>query len=117
MSARIVRLAAVAATMAIVSGCARTSGVMDGGNGMYLISAHASAIRGGATEADAIAYKTAQKFCAQKGPGLHAIVMTADERDVYQSSVGGSWNRAGGSVAGGTFASGNANFRFRCDAS
>lgn len=114
MSAKIVCLVAAMGMAAVVSGCARTSGVMDAGNGIYLISAHASAIRGGATKADAIAYKTAQKFCAQKGLGQHAIVMTADERDVYQSSVGGSWNRSGGSVAGGTFAAGNANFRFRC---
>ena len=114
VSVRIIRFATIAVAIVGIYGCARTSGVMDAGNGTYLISAHASAIRGGATGADAIAYKTAQKFCAQKGTGLHAIIVTADERDVYQSSVGGSWNQSRGSVAGGTFAAGNANFRFRC---
>ena len=85
---------------------------MDAGNGTYLISAHVSAIRGGATGANSIAYQDAQEFCAKKG--LHAIVIDQNERDVYQSSVGGSWNRSGGSFGGGTFAAGNVDFRFRC---
>jgi hypothetical protein len=91
-----------------------TSDVMDAGNGTYLISAHASAVRGGATGANSIAYEDAQKFCANKAYGLHAIVITANERDVYQSSIGGSWNQTGGSIGGGTFAAGNVNLRFRC---
>lgn len=90
---------------------------MDAGNGSYLISAHASPIRGGATGADAVAYQTAQDFCAQKG-GMHAIVSDASERDVYQGASGGSfafnqWNGSGG-FASGVFASGNANMRFKC---
>jgi hypothetical protein len=91
-------------------GCAITSGVMDAGDGTYLISAHAAPVRGGATGANSIAYQDAQKFCAQKGVGLHAIVIDASERDVYQGSVGGS----GGSFSGGVFAAGNSNLRFRC---
>jgi hypothetical protein len=54
---------------------------MNAGDRIYLISAHASAIRGGATGANTIAYDDAQKFCAQKGDGLHAIVVTAQERE------------------------------------
>jgi hypothetical protein len=91
-----------------------SSDVMDAGNGTYMISSHASAIRGGATGANSIAYQDAQKFCAQQGPGLHAIVIDAAERDVYQSSYGGSFNQSGGSFGGGKFASGNVNLRFRC---
>jgi hypothetical protein len=91
-----------------------TSSVMDAGNGIYIISGHASAIRGGATGANSIAYEDAQKFCAEKGGGLHAIVVDAAERDVYQTSFGGSVNQTGGAFGGGSFASGNVNLRFRC---
>lgn len=98
----------------IVSGCAMTSDVMDTGNGTYMISAHAAPVRGGAAGANEVAYKDANKFCAQKGPGMHAIVLTADSRDVYQGSMGGSWNRSGGSFGGGVFAAGNADLHFRC---
>jgi hypothetical protein len=66
---------AVAIGTIVVFGCAMTSDVMDAGNGTYLISAHASVVRGGATGANSIAYEDAQKFCAQKGAGLHAIVI------------------------------------------
>ena len=90
------------------------SDVMDSGNGTYMISAHASAIRGGATGANSIAYEDAQKFCAQKGNGLHAIVFDSKERDVYQSSFGGSFNQNGGGFGGGTVAAGNVNLRFKC---
>jgi hypothetical protein len=102
----------VAAVLVLLSGCAMSSGVMDAGNGTYLISAHASAIRGGATGANSVAYQDAQEFCAKKG--LHAVVIDQKERDVYQSSVGGSWNQSGGSFGGGSFAAGNVDFRFRC---
>jgi len=95
-----------------LSGCAMTSDVMDGVDGTYLISAHASAIRGGATGANSLAYEDAQKFCAQKDPGFHSVVVNANERDVYQSSFGGSYNRYGGS----TLAAGNVNLRFKCGA-
>jgi hypothetical protein len=97
-----------------LAGCATTSDIMDAGNGTYLISAHAAPIRGGATGANSIAYETANDFCAKKAANLHAIVLDASERDVYQSSYGGSFNQNGGGFGGGTFAAGNANLRFRC---
>ena len=96
---------AIAVAVAL-TGCAMTSGVMDAGNGTYLISAHAAPIRGGATGANSVAYEDAQKFCAQKASGLHAIVVDANERDVYQGAFSGS--------GGGVFAAGNVNLRFRC---
>lgn len=104
----------LAATLAAISlsSCAMSSGVMDAGNGTYLISAHASAIRGGATGANSVAYQDAQKFCAHQG--RRAVVINANERDVYQGSMAGNWNAYGGSVGGGIFASGNVNLRFRC---
>ena len=95
-----------------LAGCATSSGVMDAGNGVYMISAHASAIRGGATGANSVAYQDAQVFCARGRK--HAVVVGANERDVYQGSMGGSWNANGGSIGGGVFASGNVNMRFRC---
>jgi hypothetical protein len=59
-------------------------------------------------------YADAQKFCAQKGDGLHPIVVTTQERDIYQSSFGGGFNQYGGGVGGPTMAAGAVNFRFRC---
>ena len=91
-----------------------TSPVMDTDNGTYMISAHASPIRGGATGANSVALDDAQKFCSQKG--MHAIVIDAADRDVYQSSFGGSFNRYAGGFGGGTFAAGKTNLRFKCGA-
>ena len=85
---------------------------MEAEGGTYLISARAAPVRGGTAGANAVAYDEAQKFCGTKG--MHAIVLTAEERDVYQSSAGASWNSSGGFAGGGTFAAGNANLRFRC---
>jgi hypothetical protein len=59
-------------------------------------------------------YTDAQKFCAQKGDGLHPIVVTTQERDIYQSSVGGGFNQYGGGFGRSTMAAGAVNFRFRC---
>lgn len=104
----------VALALCLLTGCAVTSGVMEAENGTYIISARAAPIRGGTAGANAVAYEDAQKFCGSKG--MRAIVMTAQERDVYQSAVGASWNRSGGSAWGGTFAAGNADLHFRCSA-
>jgi hypothetical protein len=87
---------------------------MDAGDGTYLISAHASWARGGATGANTVAYEDAQKYCGQKAPGSHAIVVSTQERDVYQSGFGGSAGPSGASFGGGTAAAGNTNLRFRC---
>jgi hypothetical protein len=86
------------------------SDVMDTGNGTYMISAHAAPIRGGAAGANQVAYKDANAYCARRGGG-HAVVLTADARDVYQGSFAGS----GGSFGGGVFAAGNTDLHFRCD--
>jgi transcription elongation factor len=107
-------VAAIAAMGALLLGCAMTSDVMDTGNGTYMISAHASPIRGGATGANDIAYQDANKYCAQNQAGTHAIVIGQNERDVYQGSVGGSYNSHGGSFGGGVFAAGNADLHFKC---
>jgi hypothetical protein len=63
--------------------------------GTYLISARAAPARGGTAGANAIAYNEAQKFCVAKGQ--RAIVLTANERDVYQSA----WSVSGGSGGAG----------------
>jgi hypothetical protein len=99
--------------LVLLSGCAMTSGVMEAEGGTYLISARAAPLRGGTAGANAVAYNDAQKFCA--GTGKRAIVMTAQERDVYQSSMGASWGSTGGFAGGGTFAAGNADLRFKCE--
>ncbi len=100
-------VAAIGAAFTL-SACAMTSDVMDTGNGTYMISAHAAPIRGGAAGANQVAYKDANAYCAQRGG--HAVVLTADARDVYQGSFGGS----GGSFGGGVFAAGNTDLHFRC---
>ena len=104
----------IAASALMLSACAMTSDVMDMGGGVYTISGRASPIRGGATGATEVAYSDANKFCAQKHPGTRAVLIDQKDRDIYQSSVGGSWNNSGGSFGGGTFAAGSANLRFRC---
>lgn len=96
-----------------LSSCATTSGVMEAEGGTYIISARAAPIRGGTAGANAVAYEEAQKFCAAKG--ARAVVISAQERDVYQSATGASWNSYGGGAGGGTFAAGNANLHFRCE--
>lgn len=95
-----------------INACATSSGVMEAADGTYIISARAAPARGGTAGASAYAYEQAQEFCKKKE--TRAVVVDNQERDVYQSSVGGSWNRSGGSVGGGTFAAGNANLRFVC---
>lgn len=102
----------LATAIILLAGCAKTSGLMEAEDGTYLISAHAAPIRGGATGANEVAYDEARKFC--EAAGKRAIIVTARERDVYQSSVGAGWNSSGGFAGGGTFAAGNANLRFRC---
>jgi hypothetical protein len=85
---------------------------MDMGHGVYMISAHASVIRGGATGATSIAYDAAQKFCRKSGE--HAQIITDRERDVYQSGASASWNAAGGNYSSASAAAGNTNLYFRC---
>jgi hypothetical protein len=102
----------LATAIILLAGCAKTSGVMEAEDGTYIISAHASPIRGGATGANEVAYDEAQKFC--EAGGKRAIIVTAQERDVYQSSFGAGWNSSGGFASGGTRTAGNANLRFRC---
>ena len=96
------------------SGCAMASDPMDSGDGVYMISAHASAIRGGATGANELEYSKAKQFCVAKGSGLHPVLVNDTERDVYQSSFGGSWNTDGGSGGGGSSAAGNVYVYFKC---
>lgn len=93
----------------LLTGCATTSGVMEGEGGTYLISARAAPARGGTAGANQVAYEEAQKFCA--GKGGRAIVINASERDVAQGGFVGS----GGSFGGGIGAAGNAALRFRCE--
>lgn len=80
-----------------------TSSVIDTGNGTYMITAGASPIRGGATGATNLAYADANKFCAGKGGGLHAVVLDNAAKDVYQ-----------GSLTGGVYAAGRTDLHFRC---
>jgi hypothetical protein len=108
-----IRIAGAFALILFVSGCAVASNVMDTGNGTYMISAHAAPIRGGAAGANDVAYGAANDFCAKRGG--HAVVLTANARDVYQGSYGGSFNGSGGAFGGGVFAAGNTDLHFRCE--
>lgn len=109
----------VLAGAALLVGCATASPAMDMGDGTYLISARAAPARGGATGAMTVAHDDAQKFCAQKGDGLRAIVVNAQDRDIYQSSIGGGFSGTptggySGGFGGSTMAAGSVNMRFRC---
>jgi hypothetical protein len=103
---------ALLAGFVLLSGCAMSSGVMEAEGGTYLISARAAPVRGGAAGANQVAYEDAQKFCA--GKGMRAIVLTDQERDVYQGSTGSAWNASGGFSSGAMAAAGNANLHFKC---
>jgi hypothetical protein len=96
----------------VLVGCATTSVVMEVEGGAYMISAHASTARGGAAGASDLAYKKAMEFCAAQGK--RAVAVSSEERDVYQSAGGGSFNQSGGGFGGGKFASGNVNLVFKC---
>ena len=97
----------------VVIGCASTSGVMQGENGTYFISAKAAPARGGTAGANALAYEEANKFCASKGLGS-AVVINQQERDVYQGGFAASSNQSSGFGSGGFAAGGSASLRFRC---
>ena len=99
---------------ASVVACATRSDVMDTGNGTYMISAHAAPVRGGAAGANKVAYADAKAFCQKKG-GMHAVVIDANARDVYQASYGGTAGPSGGAFGGGVFAAGNVDMHFRCE--
>lgn len=102
------------AAAALVLLCGMTSGVMKAEDGTYLISAYAAPVRGGAASASGVAaYNDAQKFL--RGKRKRAIVLTAQERDVYQGSIWSAWNTSGGFPSGGVFAAGNANLHFKCE--
>jgi hypothetical protein len=45
-----------------------------------------------------------------RGRGLHAVVIDAAARDVYQASIAGS----GAGFGGGVFAAGNTDMHFKC---
>lgn len=90
----------------LLAGCATASDVVDTGNGTYMLSARASAIRGGTTGALSIANADANQFCAERRPGSRAVAVSVGDRDQYQASVG--------PYGGGTAVSGTVVFRFRC---
>lgn len=109
----------VLAGASIVVGCATASPAMDMGDGTYLISARAAPARGGATGAMTVAHEDERKFCAQQGDGLRPIVVGAQDRDIYQSSIGGGFSGTptggySGGFGGSTMAAGSVNMRFRC---
>lgn len=97
----------------LLAGCASSSAVMESEGGTYLVSAGAAAARGGTVGANDLAYAEAQKYCAAKD--RRAIVVDAQERDVYQSTAGAAWTPSGGSAGAGRAASGRVNLRFRCE--
>jgi len=96
----------------LICACVHTSQVMDMGNGVYMVSAHAGTFNGGTTGSNNEAYTAATKFCGERG--LHAIVLDASSRDVYHSESFGSFSQTGGAFSGGTHASGNTDMKFKC---
>jgi hypothetical protein len=45
---------------------------------------------------------------------MHPLLVDNKERDVYQSSFGGGFNKYGGGFGGSTMAAGSVNMRFKC---
>lgn len=96
----------------LLGGCAQVSPPMENADGSYLISGRAAPVRGGATGAYEVAFKDAQKFCAQGN--RRAVIQNAEDRDIYQTAVGGGWSGGTGGFSGNTLAAGSATLRFRC---
>lgn len=96
----------------VVIGCTTTSGVIPRADGSYMMMARAAPVRGGAEGATVAAFKAAQAFCV--GKGMQARLLSSQDRDVYQRSFGGGWNRQGGSLAGSQAAAGMASIVFSC---
>ena len=59
--------------------------------------------------AEAAAYLKALPLAGQR-----AIVVQANERDVYQGGSAASWSPSDGVASGGVYAAGSVNLRFRC---
>ena len=72
-----------------LAGCVETTGVVDGGNGTYVISARAAPIMGGAFGAREAALDEAQRFCQNLDPRDHVIVVSTQSQSVYGVSATG----------------------------
>ncbi len=95
-----------------LGGCATSSGVMEMADGSYVISAKAAPIRGGTSGANSLAFEEAQKFCATANG--RAVIVSKQERDVYQGGSVASVNQNSGFASSGFSAGGAASIRFRC---
>lgn len=104
--------AVVVVGLLALGACAQASQPMEAADGTYLISARAAPVRGGATGAYEVAHKDAMAFCAKSDK--RAVLVGAADRDVYQSSYGGTVTSGGAYFGGGTSAAGSASIRFRC---
>ena len=96
----------------LVGACASSSGVMEMADGSYIISAKAAPIRGGTAGANSLAFEEAQKFCATANG--RAVIVSKQERDVYQGGSVASVNQTSGFGSSGFSAGGAASIRFRC---
>ena len=96
----------------VLSACATSSGVMQMADGSYMISAKAAPIRGGTSGANSMAYEEAQKFCATVNG--KAVLISQQERDVYQGGSTATVNQSGGFGSSGFAAGGAASIRFKC---
>lgn len=100
------------AGLLMVGACAQASPPMEMADGSYAIQARAAPVRGGSTGAYEVAHKDAMVFCQQSGK--RAVLLGAQDRDIYQSGGGITWNQYGGAGGGSTMAAGAATLRFRC---
>lgn len=92
----------------LLAACAQTSGVMDAGNGTYLISASSHTQYGGTPTAYKAAWKEAEKHCAQSGQ--KPVVVGTQQGSTSTGSVAFSPYGGGGGYGGMQ----DANLRFRC---
>jgi hypothetical protein len=104
---------ALAILASSIAACAMSSPIMEASDGSFIVSARAAPVRGGSTGAQSVAFEEARNFCAKKA-ARPVLVDGPKERDIYQSSFGGGFDRSGGSFGGGTFAAGASSLHFRC---
>lgn len=99
---------ALLAVCPLLVGCGMTSDVQEMEDGSYLVAANTVPVWNDPTDAKDIAYRSAQKFCAERGQ----VVVDISNGD--RSGGVGSSGFSGTSSGSGVFAVGSASVSFRC---
>lgn len=96
----------------LLVGCASVSDVWPVENGMYVVSAAALPVIGGAPKAGEYALHKAQWFCAKRNSRV--LLVNPDYQDLTQMSLSGSFYRVGKSYTDDMFKHQRDSLVFKC---